>query len=63
MGYPEYHILALKIGLSQEKLAERAKVHRTCISMIERAEKNITLTNMEKFAKALGIKLNELINF
>lgn len=53
----------LKIGLSQEKLAERAKVHRTYIGMIERAEKNITLTNMEKFAKALGIKLSELINF
>jgi len=53
----------LKIGLSQEKLAERAKVHRTYIGMIERAEKNITLTNMEKFSKALGIKLRELIDF
>lgn len=35
-------------GLSQEKLAERAGVHRTYIGMIERAEKNITLRNMEK---------------
>lgn len=53
----------LQLGLSQEKLAERAKVHRTYIGMIERAEKNITLSNMEKIAKALGIKINDLITF
>lgn len=43
----------LKLGLSQEELAERAGVHRTYIGMIERAEKNITLENIEKIAKAL----------
>jgi|SRR5947209_6239615 len=42
-----------KLGLSQEKLAEKAGVHRTYIGMVERAEKNITLTNIEKIAKAL----------
>ena len=46
-----------KLGLSQEKLAERAGVHRTYIGMIERAEKNITLENIEKVAKALNLKL------
>ncbi|MEK7095648.1 MAG: helix-turn-helix transcriptional regulator [Patescibacteria group bacterium] len=50
----------LSLGLSQEKLAERAKVHRTYIGMIERAEKNITLTNMEKIARALGVKIGDL---
>lgn len=40
------------LHLSQEDLAERAGVHRTYIGMIERAEKNITLENIEKFAKA-----------
>ncbi|MBK5215833.1 MAG: helix-turn-helix transcriptional regulator [Candidatus Pacebacteria bacterium] len=50
-------------GISQERLGELAKVHRTYIGMIERAEKNITLTNMGKIAKALGKKVNELINF
>ena len=50
-----------KKGLSQEELASRAGVHRTCIGMIERAEKNITLSNIEKIAKALGIKPSELI--
>lgn len=53
----------INLGLSQEKLGEIAKVHRTYIGMIERAEKNITLTNMEKIARALGIKLSDLINF
>lgn len=52
-----------KKEISQERLGELAKVHRTYIGMIERAEKNITLTNMEKIAKALGLKLNDLIDF
>ncbi|MBI2639494.1 MAG: helix-turn-helix transcriptional regulator [Candidatus Sungbacteria bacterium] len=46
-----------KLGLSQEKLATRAGVHRTYIGMIERAEKNITLENIEKIAKALNLKI------
>jgi DNA-binding XRE family transcriptional regulator len=48
-----------RLGLSQEKLAARAGVHRTYIGMIERAEKNITLENVEKIAKALGIKISD----
>lgn len=52
-----------KKNISQERLGELANVHRTYIGMIERAEKNITLTNMEKIAKALGSKLNSLIDF
>jgi len=47
------------LGLSQEKLASRAGVHRTYIGMIERAEKNITLENIEKVAKALNLKLSD----
>ncbi len=46
-----------RLGLSQEELASRASVHRTYIGMIERAEKNITLENIEKIAKALKIKI------
>ncbi|MDO8639341.1 MAG: helix-turn-helix transcriptional regulator [bacterium] len=48
-----------KLGLSQEELASRAGVHRTYIGMIERAEKNITLENIEKIAKALNIRIAE----
>ena len=46
-----------RLGLSQEELASRASVHRTYIGMIERAEKNITLQNIEKIAKALDLKI------
>lgn len=53
----------LKLKLSQEELAARAGVHRTYIGMIERAEKNITLLNIEKIAKALKIKLGYLFDF
>ncbi len=51
-----------KLGLSQEELASRAGVHRTYIGMIERAEKNITLENIEKIAKALKISISEIFN-
>ncbi len=48
-------------NLSQEGLADLAGVHRTYIGMIERAEKNITLENIEKIAKALNIKIGDLL--
>jgi len=49
----------MKLGWSQEELAERAGVHRTYIGMIERAEKNATLESIEKIAKALKISIAE----
>jgi transcriptional regulator with XRE-family HTH domain len=54
--------IRVKQNLSQEKLATKAGVHRTYIGMIERAEKNITLENIEKVAKALGLSVKELFN-
>lgn len=51
-----------RLRLSQEELANRAGVHRTYIGMIERAEKNITLKNIEKIAKALDINIAEFFN-
>ena len=41
-----------KAGLSQEKLAEKTGMHRTYVGMVERGEKNITIANIEKIAKA-----------
>lgn len=49
-----------ELHLSQEKLAELAGLHRTYIGMIERAERNITLINIEKIAKALDIPIKDL---
>ena len=48
-------------GLSQEELAHKADLHRTYIGMIERAEKNITLVNIEKIANALEVEIANLI--
>ncbi len=47
-------------NLSQEQLAELAGVHRTYIGMIERAEKNITLYNINRIAKALKVGIKDL---
>ncbi len=51
----------LKRGYSQEKLADLASLHRTYIGMIERAEKNVTLENIGKIARALDIKIADLL--
>ena len=48
-----------RLGLSQEALAARAGVHRTYIGMIERAERNITLENIEKICSALGLSFSD----
>ena len=49
-------------GLSQEQLAYKANLHRTYIGMIERAEKNITLSNIQKIAIALNIELKDIFS-
>lgn len=54
--------LRVKKKLSQEQLAHLADVHRTYIGMIERAEKNITLINIEKIAKALETEIKDFFN-
>lgn len=48
--------------LSQEKLAEKTKLHRTYISIIERWQKNICLENIEILANALEIDIKILFD-
>ena len=48
-------------GISQEKLAERADLHRTYVSSIERGERNVSLVNIERLAAALGVTMAELM--
>jgi transcriptional regulator with XRE-family HTH domain len=55
--------LRLAKGLSQEQLANLANVHRTYIGMVERAEKNITLVNIEKIAIAFNITLKDFFDY
>jgi len=55
--------LRIQRELSQEQLAFKADLHRTYIGMIERAEKNITLINIEKIASALEVPIHEILHF
>ena len=52
----------IRLGLSQEELASRTGVHRTYVGMIERAEKNITLENIQKICRALGLKIGDFFS-
>jgi transcriptional regulator with XRE-family HTH domain len=51
----------LRLGLSQEQLAERASLHRTYIGMIERREKNVTIYSIERIARALRLDASTLL--
>ncbi|MEX1187514.1 MAG: helix-turn-helix transcriptional regulator [Gemmatimonadaceae bacterium] len=51
-----------ELGLSQEKLAQRAKVSRNFWGSVERGESSISMDVAERFAKALGLSLSELIH-
>jgi len=62
------HVLAKNIrqlrknlGVSQEELAHRAKVHRTFMGAVERSEQNISIDNIEKIAKALEVRPHQLL--
>lgn len=50
----------LKIGFSQEKLAEKCRLHRTYISDIECFRRSISLDNIQKIADALGVETFQL---
>ena len=48
-------------GLSQEKFAFEAHIHRTYISDIERGARNPTITIVQKLADALGVTASDLL--
>ena len=48
-------------GWSQERLAQEAEMHRAYIGQIERGEKNIGLSNLDKISDALKIKIRNLL--
>lgn len=47
--------------LSQEGLADLAKLHRTYVGSIERGERNVSLRSVEKIARALGVHPCDLL--
>lgn len=55
--------LRLAISLSQEKLSFACNLDRTYIGSVERGERNISIINLKKIAKALNIDSSELLKF
>jgi transcriptional regulator with XRE-family HTH domain len=49
-------------GLSQERLADIAGIHRTYLSSLERGERNVGLDNVYAIAAALGVSPAELFD-
>ena len=54
--------IRLSLEMTQERLAERAELHPNYISSVERAERNISIRNIERIAKALGVTMAELVS-
>jgi transcriptional regulator with XRE-family HTH domain len=48
-------------GLSQERLAELADLHRTYVSSVELGRRNISFENIYRIANALGVSMTELV--
>ena len=53
----------LQKQMSQEALGLEAGISGAFIGMIERAEKDVTLSNVYKISKALNISMPDLFNF
>lgn len=53
--------IRLKKGISQERLAELAGLHRTYVSSVERGGRNISLENIDRLATALGETMAKLM--
>lgn len=49
-----------ELGLTQEELAERAGIHRTYLSDVERGGRNLSLVNIERLAAALDVPISGL---
>lgn len=52
--------LRIQAGYSQEKLAELTGFHRTYIGLVENGKRNISLKNIEVFAKCFRIQISDL---
>lgn len=52
-----------KAGLSQEEVADRAGIHVTYLSGVERGLRNPAICNVRRLAHALGVPTRELFSF
>ncbi|PHV38787.1 transcriptional regulator [Janthinobacterium sp. BJB304] len=49
------------LRLSQEAVAEKAGLHRTYISQVERGVRNLSIDSMERLAEAVGMEVWEML--
>jgi transcriptional regulator with XRE-family HTH domain len=50
-----------RVGLSQEELADRAQIHQTYLSGVERGKRNPTITVLQRIAQALNADIMDLL--
>jgi len=63
-GFGSYiRSLRTKAGLSQEELADRAGIHVTYLSGVERGLRNPSIRNVRRLAQAMGVPTKELFSF
>lgn len=53
--------IRLEKSLTQEKLAELSDLHPNYISSVERGQRNISICNIERIARALSVSMPELL--
>lgn len=49
-------------GLTQEQLADKIRVSSTYIGFIEQGQRNPSLNTLDKIARVLGVKVQELFD-
>ena len=52
----------IEVGISQEELADRAQLHRTYVSLLERGKRNPSLNVVQALATALGTTMTRLVS-
>ena len=55
--------LRTRAELSQEELADRAGIHVTYLSGVERGLRNPSIRNVRRLAQAMGVPTKELFSF
>ncbi|HEV2330540.1 MAG TPA: helix-turn-helix transcriptional regulator [Verrucomicrobiae bacterium] len=50
-----------RLHLSQEQLSEKADLHPNYLGRVERGEEHVSLIALRRIAKALGVRVRELV--